>query len=130
MCYCYFVLGALLVSIIASPFVLTASLLHLPKFYALLIGMYPSFILDNQSILIFGYFSFPHFRECCFYLFLFPLWISPLLWFKFKKRLALMIKCVFGFLLGGARRTYAKKYLVITFLFGCLGICAERNQSH
>ncbi|KHN31111.1 Dol-P-Man:Man(7)GlcNAc(2)-PP-Dol alpha-1,6-mannosyltransferase [Glycine soja] len=30
-------LGALLVSIIASPFVLTASLLHLPKFYALLI---------------------------------------------------------------------------------------------
>ncbi|CAJ1948966.1 unnamed protein product [Sphenostylis stenocarpa] len=30
-------LGALLVSIVAAPFVLTASLLHLPKFYALLI---------------------------------------------------------------------------------------------
>ncbi|TKY68884.1 Dol-P-Man:Man(7)GlcNAc(2)-PP-Dol alpha-1,6-mannosyltransferase [Spatholobus suberectus] len=31
-------IGALLVSIIAAPFVLTASLLHLPKFYALLIA--------------------------------------------------------------------------------------------
>ncbi|XP_014516585.1 dol-P-Man:Man(7)GlcNAc(2)-PP-Dol alpha-1,6-mannosyltransferase [Vigna radiata var. radiata] len=30
-------LGALLVSIVAAPFVLTASLLHLPKFYALVI---------------------------------------------------------------------------------------------
>ena len=58
---------------------------------------YPSFILDNHCILVFGYFSFPHFRECCFCLLFFSLWISPFLWFKLKERLALMIKCVFFF---------------------------------
>jgi len=42
--FCYFVLGALLVSVVAAPFVLTASLLHLPKFYALVIGILLSYL--------------------------------------------------------------------------------------